>query len=114
MSTTDVVVSAADFAEARYRDDELNRVAFVLYANENIDEAELAVSEWDEIADLHEDNFKGVFRSFADFVYDTVNDMCYVPEQLESHIDWEGIGLEWEFWHTIIHDNRGDFIWESH
>ena len=113
MITTDVVVSAEDFAEAYYRDDEENRVAFMLYANENFTEAELAISEWEKIAKEHERNFKGVFASFSDFVYDTVNDMCYIPEQIESHIDWRGIEMEWEFYHTIVHDNRGEFIWEN-
>ena len=112
MSTTNVTVSAEDFAEARYRDDSDAMDAFLAYSEDAFD-SDMTVQEWDDIADDLEDRYVGWYESKMDFVQDSVIDAFDVPFELHGYLDWESIALDWEIAYTIVHNNDGVWVWKN-
>jgi len=112
VSTTDVTVSAEDFAEARYRDDSDARDAFLAYADDAFD-TDMTVREWDDIADDLESRYVGCYSDLVEFTRESVIDTLDVPYQLEKYIDWESLAVDWEMDHTTIQHDGGVWVWKD-
>lgn len=118
MSTTDVAVTAAEYAEhhARFTGIDLPpefTEAWLLYADNNHDEDAFTVKQWDEILMAHEESYRGVYDSFRDFVEERASDLWDIDFHLSGYIDWDSLENDWEYNYEHQSGNFGVHVWEN-
>ena len=118
MSTTDVAVTATEYAEHHARVTGFDPApelveAWLLYADNNYDEDSFTVKQWDEIMTAHETSFRGVYESFREFVEERAGDMWDIDFVLSQYIDWDSLENDWEDEYTCHSGDFGVHVWEN-
>ena len=118
MSTTDVAVTATEYAEivARqtgYDPSPEEAEAWLLYADNNYDEDSFTVQQWDEIHRRHEEAYRGIHESFREFVEERASEMWDIDFVLSAYIDWDSLESDWEYDYDSQSGEFGVHVWAS-
>jgi hypothetical protein len=118
MSTTDVAVTATEYAELHAKQTGMDMSpeeleAWELYADNNYDEDSFTVQQWDEVFRTHEEAYRGMHASFREFVEERASEMWDIDFHLSGYIDWDSLESDWEYDYDSHSGWYGCHVWAN-